>query len=176
MIFDNKELHLLIPVAIALILNYVIFVKKWDNNKNSLLPSAPYIGLIWLGILVSLGQAHYLLYKKSNITFASVYLIGVILYCVSYPIITQLDKKKGSVMNIIAMIITSILLLVVYEESSEAFIYVLPLFIWISFVNYSDAIVCSGFSDKYDKLKPSKPKPKAKKSKKNDISSRFIIL
>ena len=104
----------------------------------------------------------------------SVYLIGVILYCVSYPIITQLDKKKGSVMNIIAMIITSILLLVVYEESSEAFIYVLPLFIWISFVNYSDAVVCSGFSDKPDK--PKATKPKSKKSKKNDISSRFIIL
>ena len=175
MIFDNKELHLVIPVVIALILNYVIFIKKWDDNKkNSLLPSAPYIGIIWLCILVSLGQAHYLLFKKNNVTFASLYLIGVIIYCISYPIVTQLDKKKGAMMNVIALIITAILMLVVYEESTEAFLYVIPLFAWISFVNYSDAIVCSGY---YEKDKPKSNKPKSKpKSKKNDISSRFIVL
>ena len=175
MIFNNKELHLLIPIIIALILNFIISIKKWDDNKKgSLLPSSPYIGVIWMAILVSLGHAHYLLYEKSNVTFASLFLIGVIIYCISYPIITQLDKKKGATFNVIALVLTSILLLIVYQESYQAFIYILPLFIWISFVNYSDSIVCSGSFEKSDKPKP-KRKPKVT-SKKNDISSRFIVL
>ena len=176
MIFNNKELHLLVPVVIAVILNFIINIKKWDDKrKYSLLPSGPYIGIIWMAILVSLGYAHYLLYEKSNITFASLFLILVIIYCISYPIITQLDRKKTTTLNVIALILTSILLLVVYKESSEAFIYILPLFIWISFVNYSDSIVCSGTFELSDKPK-AKSKPKKAKSKKNDISSRFIIL
>ena len=126
-----------------------------------------------MAILVSLGHAHYLLNEKSHVTFASLFLLGVIVYCISYPIITQLDKKKGATFNVIALILTAILLLVVYQESSQAFIYVLPLFVWISFVNYSDSIVCSGSFDKSNKS--DKPKAKAK-SKKNDISSRFIVL
>lgn len=172
---DNKELHLIIPIIIALVLNFIISSKKWDEGKkNSLLPPGPYVGIIWMIILVSLGNAHYLLYQKSNITFASIYLIIVILYCVSYPIITQLNKKKGATLNVIALIMTAILLLVVYEESSEAFVYILPLFVWISFVNYSDSLVCSGY---YPNDKPkSKSKPKPKQSKKTDISSRFIVL
>lgn len=179
MIFNNKELHLLVPVVIAVILNFIINIKKWDDKrKDSLLPSGAYIGIIWMAILVSLGHAHYLLYEKSNITFASLFLILVIIYCISYPIITQLDKKKTTTLNVIALILTAILLLFVYQESSEAFIYILPLFIWISFVNYSDSIVCSGSFEMSDK--PNKPKAKSKpkkvKSKKNDISSRFIIL
>ena len=175
MIFNNKELHLLIPIIIALILNFIISIKKWDDGKKgSLLPSGPYIGIIWMAILVSLGHAHYLLYEKSKVTFASLFLIGVIIYCISYPIITQLDKKKGATFNVIALVLTSILLLVVYQESYQAFIYILPLFIWISFVSYSDSIVCSGSFKNSDKPKP-KHKPKAI-SKKNDISSRFIVL
>jgi len=181
MIFNNKELHLLVPIVIALILNFIISIKKWDDKrKDSLLPSGPYIGIIWMAILVSLGHAHYLLYEKSNVTFASLFLIVVIIYCISYPIVTQLDRKKGATLNVIALVLTSILLLVVYQESYQAFIYILPLFIWISFVNYSDSIVCSGSFENSDKAKTktkAKTKAKAKvKSKKNDISSRFIIL
>jgi tryptophan-rich sensory protein len=68
MILNYKEFHLFVPIIVAMILNYIIFIKKWDDNrKNSLLPSAPYIGLIWIIILVSLGNAHYILYKKSII-------------------------------------------------------------------------------------------------------------
>ena len=177
MILNYKEFHLFVPIIVAMILNYIIFIKKWDDNrKNSLLPSAPYIGLIWIIILVSLGNAHYILYKKSNVTLASMFLIGVMLFCISYPIVTQLDRKKSVIMNVIALILTSVLLVIVYEESIEAFIYVLPLFIWISFVNYSDAIVCSSTINNKSNSEKTKSKTKKRKNKKNDIYSRFIVL
>lgn len=170
MLLDNKGIHILVPIVFALILNFIIFIKKWeDTRKNTLLPSGPYVGLIWMIIFVSLGNAHYLLYKKSKVTFASLFLIGVMLFCISYPIITQLDRKKGVIMNVIAFILTSILLLFVYQESIEAFIYILPLFVWISYVNYSDAVVCSGAF----KIKSNKPKVKRKK---NDNSPKIIVL
>ena len=142
---DNKKLHLLIPVIIAVILNYIINVKKWNNNKktNTLLPPGPIVGIIWITVLLSLGNAHYLLYKKNNITLGSLYLIGVMFYCISYPFITKLDRNKGLTMNVIAFILSAILMVVVYRESTEAFVYTLPLFVWISFVNYSDALTCS---------------------------------
>lgn len=146
---ENKELHLLVPVVIALILNYIINVNKWNKSKKKgILPPGPVVGIIWIIVLLSLGNAHYLLYKKNNVTFGSLYLIGVMLYCISYPLVTKLDRKKGLIMNVIAFILTSILLVVVYRESSKAFIYILPLFIWISFVNYSDALVCSSSFEK----------------------------
>ena len=169
---DNKELHLLIPIVIALILNYLISVKKWEDSKNSLLPSAPFIGFIWIIILVCLGNAHYILNKKSGISFASMYLIFVIIYCLSYPVLIQLNRNKGAIYNIIAMILTSVLLLVVYEESSDALLYTIPLFVWISFVNYSDAVVCSGALTSKSKT-ASKPK---RKSRKNDFGRQLIVL
>lgn len=143
---ENKNIHILIPVIIALILNYIISIKNWDNKyktKRGLLPKGYYVGIIWIIIFIFLGNAHYILYKKSKVSVASIFLIMVLIYCISYPIVTQLDQKKGKIMNTISLILSSILMLVVYNESIEAFYYTIPLFIWTSFVNYSDAIICS---------------------------------
>ena len=144
----KREVHILIPVIIALILNYIIFVKKWGSNSNKketrgLIPDGKIVGFVWILIFMLLGNAHYILYKKNKMSVASVFLLFVIIYCISYPIVTGLDQSKGRIMNTVSLILSSILMLVVYIESREAFIYTIPLFIWTSFVNYSDAIVCS---------------------------------
>ena len=141
----NRNIHILIPVIIAIILNYIIRVKNWSNKKieRGLLPKGYYVGIIWIIIFIFLGNAHYILYKKNKVSVASIFLIIVFLYCISYPIVTQLDQKKGKIMNLISLILSSILMVVVYNKSTEAFYYTIPLFIWASFVNYSDAIICS---------------------------------
>ena len=143
--FKNRNIHILIPVIIAIILNYIIRVKNWNNKKieRGLLPKGYYVGIIWIIIFIFLGNAHYILYKKNKVSVASIFLIIVLLYCISYPIVTQLDQKKGKIMNTISLILSSILMVVVYNKSIEAFYYTIPLFIWASFVNYSDAIICS---------------------------------
>ncbi len=55
MLLEKRAVHILIPVIIVLIINYVISIKKWgknnenDKNKNrGILPSGLYIGLIWV--------------------------------------------------------------------------------------------------------------------------------
>ena len=144
----QKEIHILVPVIIALILNYIIFVKKWgSNSKNNqqkgLIPDGKIVGFVWILIFMLLGNAHYILYKKNKMSFASIFLLFVIIYCISYPIVTRLDQKKGRIMNTVSLILSSILMLVTFYESREAFVYTVPLFVWTSFVNYSDAIICS---------------------------------
>ena len=143
--FGNRIIHILIPVIIAIILNYIIRVKNWNNKKieRGLLPKGYYVGIIWIIIFIFLGNAHYILYKKNKVSVASIFLIIVLLYCMSYPIVTKLDQKKGKIMNTISLILSSILMVIVYNKSIEAFYYTIPLFIWASFVNYSDAIICS---------------------------------
>jgi tryptophan-rich sensory protein len=144
---ENRENHILIPIIIALFLNYIISTRNWDNKyKNKgLLPKGYLVGIIWIFIFMLLGNAHYILYKKNKISIASVFLILVLLYCISYPIITQLNQKKGKIMNTISLILSSVLMLLVFNESIEAFYYTVPLFLWTSFVNYSDSIICSNF-------------------------------
>ena len=140
--FENRIIHILIPVIIAIILNYIIKVKNWNKKKieRGLLPKGYYVGIIWIIIFIFLGNAHYILYKKSKVSIASIFLIMVLIYCISYPIITQFKQKKGKIMNTISLILSSILMLVVYNKSIEAFYYTVPLFIWASFVNYSSLI------------------------------------
>lgn len=181
---DNKELHLLVPVFFALILIAVISLKKWVDTKksssssNSSALSDSSIGIVWIIVLLCLGNANYILYKQSKISFASIFLTFVIVYCLSYPIIILFYKNKGPLLNMIAMIITSILLTVIYQESTEALLYVIPLFLWISYLNYSSAVVCSG---SFSKPK-SKPKSKGKNSKfkfnpeKTDLYNRRLVL
>jgi hypothetical protein len=107
-------------------------------------------------------------------SFASIFLTFVIVYCLSYPIVLIFYKNKSPLLNIIAMILTSILLTVIYQESTEALLYVIPLFIWISYLNYSDAVICSSYG--------SFSKPKSKKTtykktdKKTDFTKRLILL
>lgn len=149
--FDKKETHIIIPVILALSLSYIISVKNWDEKykrKRGILPSGPVIGVIWILLFSSLGYAHYIMYEQSGISLASVFLIIVLLYCISYPLLTQLNYKKGRIMNTFALILSSLLLLVVFNENQEAFKFVVPLFLWTSFVNYSDAIVCTNYLPK----------------------------
>ena len=149
---NKREIHVFVPVLIALILNYVIFIKKWGSSARTtkqndklrgLIPDGKIVGFVWILIFMLLGNAHFILYKKNKMSLASIFLIFVVIYCISYPIVTQLDQKKGRIMNTISLILSSILMLLVYIESREAFIYTIPLFIWTSFVNYSDATVCT---------------------------------
>lgn len=144
----NKTFHILIPVTVVLILNYIIFTKKWSynkniQNKNSLIPDGKIVAFVWIFLFMLLGNAHFILYKKNKMSFAYRFLLFVILYCISYPIVTKLDQKKAKIMNTVSLILSSILMTVVFMESREAFNYIVPLFIWTSFINYSDAIVCS---------------------------------
>jgi tryptophan-rich sensory protein len=144
--------HILIPVLAAIIMNGIIYTfginkysEKTEKNKiNPYIPPGYIVGSIWVIILGLLGYLHYLIYKKYEaITFTSLLIIFVILFCISYPLITGLKVKTGLLFNLITLILAFILALFVISESKIMFIYLIPLLVWASYVNIAFTIQCS---------------------------------
>jgi tryptophan-rich sensory protein len=142
---------ILIPVITAIIMNGIIYmfgINKQDNKSiiNPLIPPGYVIGTIWIIIFGLLGYVHYLLYKlKNRISFTSLFLIFVILFCISYPLITGLKQKSGLLLNLITLILAFILGMLVIIESKYIFIYIIPLILWATYVNIAYVIQCSEF-------------------------------
>lgn len=144
--------HILVPVVAAIIMNGIIYTlginkysEKTEKNKiNLYIPPGYIIGTIWVIILGLLGYLHYLIYKKYEaITFTSLLIIFVILFCISYPLITGLKVKSGLLLNLITLILAFILALFVITESKYMFIYLIPLLVWASYVNIAFTIQCA---------------------------------
>jgi tryptophan-rich sensory protein len=144
--------HILVPVLAAIIMNGVIYtfgMNKYSDETekskiNPYIPPGYVIGTIWVIILGLLGYLHYLIYKKyESITFTSLLIVFVILFCISYPLITGLRVKSGLLLNLITLILAFILALFVITESKYMFIYLIPLLVWASYVNIAFTIQCS---------------------------------
>jgi tryptophan-rich sensory protein len=132
---------ILIPIIAAVMMNGIIYTfglnKQYDKNIiNPYIPPGYVIGTIWVVILGLLGYSHYLLYKLNNrISFTSLFLIFVILFCISYPLITWLKQKSESLLNLITLILAFILGILVIIESKYIFIYIIPLIAWTTYIN-----------------------------------------
>ena len=146
--------HILIPIILAIMMNGIIYMFKlndYDNKKinsavyKKLLPPGYIIGIIWVVIFGLLGYVHYLIYTQNDnkITITSLFIIFVILFCLMYPLITGLKIKSGLLMNLMSLILAFVLGIIIIIQSKYAFLFVLPLIVWSSYVNIIDAIQCS---------------------------------
>lgn len=128
--------HILIPVILALIMNGIIYIfKLYKKNNNKYLPPGYIIGIVWIFILALLGYSHYLLYSINNISIGSIAIAILITFCILYPLITGLIEKIFSLMNLITLILSFIVALIVISYSKYIFLYLIPLIIWVSYVN-----------------------------------------
>jgi len=141
--------NILIPIIAAITMNGIIYtfgLNKQSMKTNPLIPPGYVIGTIWIIILGLLGYVHYLIYKLNNkITFTSLFIIFIILFCISYPIITGLKEKSGLLLNLITLILSFILGLLVIIQSKYIFIYIIPFILWSIYVNAAFVIQCSEF-------------------------------
>ena len=139
--------NIFVPVLLALVMNGIIFtfeLNKHKNKVNPLLPPGYVIGGIWVFLLGLLGYVHYLLYElKNGISVASLFTIFIILFCISYPLITGLKQKTGLLLNLITLILSFILSILVIIESKYIFIYTIPLVSWAIFVNVAFVNQCA---------------------------------
>ena len=142
----------IIYVGICLISNLLLWRSFSHNNSfkyNSLLPPGWMIGLIWTIIFGFLGYAQYLVMKDNNKwTLGSIAIIVVAVFCLLYPVLIYLgargdpDKyeKYARLINLLALILAFVLGLLVIRESEGAFLFLLPLIVWASYVNLADSI------------------------------------
>lgn len=140
--------HIFIPVIAAIIMNGIIYTFQLNNYStkkiNPYLPPGYIIGIVWIFILGLLGYAHYLLYDiHKNINIGSISIALLILFCILYPLITGLREKSGLLMNLISLILSFIVSLIVITYSKYIFLYIIPLIIWVSYVNIVCVIECS---------------------------------
>jgi tryptophan-rich sensory protein len=133
--------HILLPVIAALVVNGVVYAKKWNNNnekesKNKLLPPGWAVGLIWTVLFALLGYLHYTTSKRYGyMSIESVAILLLVIFCLAYPFLTKLQEKNGRLLNVVTLVLVSVVMWLVPKAWA-----LLPLLIWASYVNIADAI------------------------------------
>ena len=132
--------HIFIPVLVALIMNGIIYIFKLNKDnkelENYFIPKGYIIGIIWTLIFALLGYVHYLLYTIDNkINIGSISVIILMLLYLLYPLIIAFKKKYFKLVNLISLILGYIVSLIILGYSKYIFIYMIPLLVWISYVN-----------------------------------------
>ena len=128
--------HILIPVFCAIVMNMYMNNNKPKPKDLLYLPPGYLIGLIWTIIFALLGYVHYLLYNLNNRTnYGSASIIFILLFSLFYPVINAMNAKYGYFLNLISLILSFVVSLIVIRYSLHIFLYLIPLLVWVSFVN-----------------------------------------
>jgi tryptophan-rich sensory protein len=130
--------HISIPVICAIAMNGIMYIYNLNNNKSpqKYIPPGYIIGTIWTIIFALLGYVHYRLYTLHNtINYGSVSIVLFILVSLVYPLINAMNEKYGYFLNLISLILSFTVSLIVMMYSKHIFLYLIPLLLWVSFVN-----------------------------------------
>lgn len=128
--------HVLIPVFSAIAMNVIIYAFGWNKNmkRDDDLPPGYIIGTIWTVIFALLGYVHYRLYAlKNNTNFGSASVVLFILFSLAYPAL--ISSINGCFLNFISLILSFALSLIVMMYSRHIFLFMIPLLVWVSYVN-----------------------------------------
>jgi tryptophan-rich sensory protein len=145
--------QILLFVVAALVVNGFVYYYGWAKTgsspvwklyQNRLVPPGFAIGVFWIAIFGFLGYAHYLLVKNNdgNITVGSMAIIVYGIFALSYPLLTWGALERNAyVVNYLGVVLGFVVALIVISEFTDAFFYLLPLLIWVSYVVLSDSIM-----------------------------------
>lgn len=144
---------ILAPILLAIFCNIILYALGWSNKKN-VKPATEnnkfskygyIIGIIWTIIFGFIGYTYYLLYKESNKYFtpATIAIILYLIFSLSYPFTTSRFTQFTDILNVISLLLACILIIIVgYEywigsnkKSLKIVLYLMPLFLWLLFVN-----------------------------------------
>jgi len=135
-------IYIITPVLLAIIINATIYLLGWNskNNKNKLLPPGWMIGTIWIIIFGFLGMFLQIAIKSKD--YVTIMLLSIlILICLAYPFYTNGLKRNAQsvkydfIILIYILVMTSIIF---YKNRDKNIVYMLPIIIWVSYVNIVD--------------------------------------
>lgn len=140
--------QIIIFVAVALVANIIIYLfnyYKYNNPyyiKSPLLPPGFIIGIIWLVIFGFFGYAHYLVYKETEKwTVANIAIIVVAVFCLFYLMIVYYRPEYTKFFNCLSLIFAFTLGILVFNESENAFWWIIPFIAWSAYVNLADSLI-----------------------------------
>ena len=141
-LLKKPETHIFTPIAFAMIMNALIYKYKllYTNIKNPNLPPGYIIGTVWIVILGILGYVHYQLYKSANYheTPMSKYIIFVILFCISYPILVYIFPQISRLLDVVTFILAIYLIVTITPKYQ---IYISPFFLWSFYVMITECVL-----------------------------------
>ena len=138
--------HVFTPVALGIFMNFNIYYFKinrgsnstgMQQRKNPLIPPGYVIGPIWVFLLGCMGMAHYIASIStvaSQTNYAVLCLEFLIAFSILYPILTGL-KNNSYFFLLLSLAITLGTSLIVRFYSLSAFYYLVPLILWVIYVN-----------------------------------------
>ena len=132
--------HISLPVICAMAMNG--FIYTFDLRKNNstpflYLPPGQVIGTIWIILFGLLGYVHFLLFSlKNKMNFGSVSVAFFILTSLAYPVINAVDAICGYIFQFISLILSFVVGLIVMMYSKRIFLYMIPVLLWVSYVNF----------------------------------------
>jgi tryptophan-rich sensory protein len=146
-------IQILIFVVAALVTNGLIYFFGYYKNKNPfyyrspMLPPGFIIGIIWLIIFGFFGYAHYLVYKKTEtFTVANIAIIVVAVFCLFYLLAVYYRPEYTKFLNCASLIVAFTLGILVFNESEEAFYWLIPFIAWSAYVNLADSLIVHRYS------------------------------
>jgi len=141
-------IQILIFVIAALVVNIFIYAFGYYKNHNPfyyrspMLPPGFIIGIIWLVLFGFFGYAHYLVYKKTEtFTVANIAIIVVAAFCLFYILIVYYRPEYTKFLNCLSLILAFTLGILVFNESEDAFWWLIPFIAWSAYVNLTDSLV-----------------------------------
>lgn len=148
---QNLYINIFVPIFLTIVMNIYIFSNKINQStiQNNLLPPGYLVGTIWIILFGIFGYLHWSLYNINNKeTNASKFIILLTLFCILYPLFTQLKPERGQVLNLVTLILAFILFILVRDETNNSELkylqnYTIPLLLWAIYVNYADKVYCS---------------------------------
>ena len=118
--------------------------RPWKLYQNKLIPPGFVIGLVWVFIFGMLGYCFYKLTDKNGgvVSFAGIAILIYGVFALAYPLLTYGTREKNAnVVNYIAVVGALVLGIIVIEEDTGSFYFLLPLLLWVSYIGLTDSIM-----------------------------------
>jgi len=138
-LLNNPWTHIFTPVAATFVMSAATFryykMSPPPARVRPWLPPGAFIGAVWSILFGLLGYVHYLLYKRFGFGKGTTAVTLFLLFALSYPIITSLHPDQVGLWNVVSLIAAFLMALVVTSLSAPLLYWVVPLLVWLSYVN-----------------------------------------
>lgn len=134
--------HVLVPVVLVVVVNVIVYRLGWaDRDKNAkcrsrALPPGWVIAVIWVLLFACLGYVHYLVRNRPVAAWA---VVAFLAYAIVYPFATGglQGGERARILNQVAAILAYGTAVLVAREAGQgrALLVLLPLLVWVSYVN-----------------------------------------
>ena len=142
--FAVAATHICTPIALAIIINSIIFTNGWnsgdDQQVEKYLPPGWVVGTIWVFILGLLGYGLWLVRTTPFLYVMFVFMIG---FCLLYPFYTVgLQQSIGKFMNVITFFLALVLLFLAlgFDRRVNVILTIVPLVAWAAYVNIAQLL------------------------------------